>query len=187
MTTHYKIHTITTNATLKVSYRNGTFFRIEKLTGKLSDLQVEKIGVLIPPKEEQIKSFSERLSKKATYTLIETKKTLYSQFNDAWFTFYFEFMGVKPRFNGTDGKHLKQIISYLTELSQNENEAFELWKILLQNWKHLDDFHKQNTDLKYINSRINVILNNVKRINQTGGKTVSSDYLERVMRDLQSD
>lgn len=187
MTNHYKIHIISTNATLKVSYRNGKFFRIEKLTGKLTDEQVKKIGVLIPPTNEQINEFRKSLSKKVTYTLIENKKTLYKQFNDVWFSFYEDFMGVKPRFNGTDGKHLKQIIRYLTELSQSENEALELWKIVLYNWKHLEDFHKQNTDLKYINSRINVILNNVKRISKTGSKTVSSDYLERVMRDLQSD
>lgn len=186
MTKHYKIHIVINNAILKVSYRNGKFFKMEKLTGKLTDSQVKYIGLLIPPTEAKMDVFKTEFKEKATYTLIEKSKSIYAEFLDAWFSFYDRFMGVKPRFNGTDGKHLKQIIAYLKTLESTDEGALQLWKIILQNWDKLDDYYKKSADLKFINSQINKILINVKKTNNSSKGAVSDDYLTRIMRDLQS-
>ncbi len=185
MTKHYKIHIISNNTNLKVSYRNGKFFKLEKLTGKLTDEQIRKIGAIIPPHENVVENY--QFTGKITIIPIEKTKTLYTAFLDAWFAFYDNFMGIKPRFNGTDGKHLKSIINYLTELSQDEKEALSIWQLILHSWDNLDDFYKNSADLKFISSQINKILINVKANHKTGSKTVSSDYIKSVMRDLQSD
>ena len=81
MTNNYKIHIITTNATLKLSYRNGKFFKLEKLTGKFTDVQVTKIGFVIPPTEDKIQEYKAHWKNKVTYTLIDKKKSLFHEFN----------------------------------------------------------------------------------------------------------
>jgi hypothetical protein len=174
MTKHYKIHIKSCNTNLKVTYRNGSFLKVEKLTGKLTNEQVKSIGVLIPPTENNIEFYKRDLQHIITITPIEKAKTLYTEFLDEWFAFYDDFMKIKPRFNAIDGKHLKAIIKYLTEISQDEKEALELWKIILSNWEKLDDFYKKSADLKFISSQINKILINVKGANKTNEQVFKS-------------
>ncbi|WP_438710838.1 hypothetical protein ACSTS3_19565 [Aquimarina muelleri] len=174
MTNHYKIHIKSCNTNLKVTYRKGSFLKVEKLTGKLTDKQVKSIGALIPPTEGNIKLYKTIHENIIIITSIEKAKTLYTEFLDDWFAFYDDFMKIKPRFNATDGKHLKAIIKYLTEISQGEKEALELWKIILNNWGKLDDFYKKSADLKFISSQINKILINVKGVNKTNEQVFKS-------------
>jgi hypothetical protein len=174
MTNHYKIHIKSCNTNLKVTYRNTRFLKLEKLTGKLTEEQVKSIGALIPPTEKDIEQHKQNLGHLITITPIVKVKTLYTEFLDEWFAFYDEFMKIKPRFNAADGKSLKAIIKYLTEISQDEKEALQLWKIILQNWNKLDDFYKKSADLKFISSQINKILINVKGINKTNEQVFKS-------------
>jgi hypothetical protein len=184
MTRHYKIHIISCNTNLKVTYRNNTFIKVEKLTGKLTDEQVNSIGALIPPKENHIEAYQKRLADKIVITLIEKKKTLYTQFNDAWHSFYYDYVGIKYRFNGVDGKHLKNIIKHFTDLHQDENEALEFWKMLLNNWNKLDDFYKKSPDLKFISSQINKILSNVKTANKSSEQVFKSAMESEAARNF---
>lgn len=186
MTNHYKVHIIIANATLKVSYRNGKFFKLEKLTGKLTEDQVKKIGFVVPPLEDQMKAFEGQWKDKVSYTPIEKKTTVYNQFLDTWFSFYDGLMGMKPQFNAADGNHLKKIINYLKTIEPSDTDALNLWQLILTNWNSLDDFYKNNADLKFISSQINKIFQNVKRISENGQSGISADYLERIKRDLQS-
>lgn len=186
MTTYYKLEIIKTGATLKLSFRGGKFLRLEHVSGKLNESQLRQIGMLIPPDESQIENYTNNLSEKVLYTKIEKGKSLYTLFVTGWINFYTQHFGYAPKFSPTDGASLKSIISYLKTLTSSEDEAFALWEAILYNWKQLDEFHQKNTDLKYINSRINVILQNVKRINTKKQAGVSGEYLQSVIRDLQS-
>ncbi|MDB0601099.1 hypothetical protein PL373_08055 [Tenacibaculum maritimum] len=178
MIKHYNAHIINTNTMLKLSYRTGKFYKIEKINGKLNTKQVEKLGAIIPPTEADFGGYNACFEGKVTYSIIVKDKSTYQLFNDAWFSFYHEFMKVPPRFNKAEGASLKGIIKYLSEISGNELKGLELWQVILANWDALDDFHKKNPDLKYINSNIMRIYENVKRINQNSSEGIFTTAME---------
>ena len=72
--------------------------------------------------------------------------SLYGKFLDEWFAFYKRLYGFPPKFTGADGKALKQIISYLQQVSANDIEALSTWQYLLGNWQKMDEFHQRNTE-----------------------------------------
>lgn len=74
MTTHYIIFIKDHDLKLKASYRGGTFFRIERTSGKMTDLILDKFGIIVPLKETEIKTYRQRYEKHITYTAIESKK-----------------------------------------------------------------------------------------------------------------
>ena len=109
--------------------------------------------------------------------------SLYGKFLDEWFAFYKHLYGFPPKFTGADGKALKEIISYLQQVS-NDVEALSTWQYLLGNWQKMDAFHQKNTDLKYINSQLNKILQNAKRGNSKAKSSVSNDFKQRIFKGL---
>jgi len=166
--THYTIHSPTTGRTLKISYKNGNFFRLEKTAGKkLTVKELMGIGLIVPPEESQITEYAESF-KTIEYTKVEKQASTYQQYVGAWHGFFERTMEYPPKFTGVDGKHLNQIKAHLTRISGSDAAGLELFSLILDNWHKLEDFHKANTDLKYINSRLNVILNAIKKANQTG-------------------
>ena len=177
MTHHYNIKIVTTNTLLKATYRNKKFIKIELITGKLTPVQIKSIGKIIPPSEASFGDFNKDFQGKVDYTIITQDKTIYQSFVDAWYSFYEGYKDLKPKFNGMDGKHIKQIITYLKRISGTDEAALELWNIILDSWKDLDNFHQENTDLKYINSRLNVIINAIQRKN-TGSETGTGKKVE---------
>lgn len=163
MTTHYHIQHYKTNTFFKATYRAGKFKRLEHVKGKLSQKILDHIGIVIPLFEKDIESYKQRWAGMVNYQQQKAKpKSIYSQFSAAWFTFYEKRTGFSPKFTGADGRHLKQIITYLKSISKDEAEALATWQALLSNWQTLDAFHQKNTDLKYINSQLNKILQNAK-------------------------
>jgi hypothetical protein len=110
--------------------------------------------------------------------------SLYTQFLDEWFGFYNCLYGFPPKFTGADGKALKQIISYLQQVSANDTEALSTWQYLLGNWQKMDEFHQRNTDLKYINSQLNKILQNAKRGNSSAKQTYSTDFKRKILEGI---
>lgn len=167
MTNHYNIEVLETKTHFKATYRDNKFRKLEHLRGKITIPMLKAVGRIVPLFENAFKDYTTVFKGKVNYTLIENKKTLFSEFNDAWFSFYETYAGFPPKFTGADAKSLKYIISYLTKLSTNETEALELWKLILNKWHTLNDFHKDNTDLKYINSKLNIILNAIKQKNSS--------------------
>ena len=151
---------------MKFTYRNKWFVKLELISGKLSIKELRAIGKIIPPHEDDLESFNKEFQGKVDYYIIVKDETIYQQFVGVWYNFYEDFMGIKPKFTGVDGKHLKQIITYLKRVNGTEETALEVWKTILDCWSDLDKFHKDNTDLKYINSRLNPIINAIKQKNQ---------------------
>jgi hypothetical protein len=186
MTSYYEAVIQETGAKLKITYRNGKFLKLEKISGKMTQQHFEYIGRLLPPEEKDVSAFAKARSPKITYQKIEKVKSIFTQFNDQWFLLYESIMDIAPKFTAGDGKALKSIIKYLTEVAGTQTAALELWQVVMNHWTQLDEFHQKNLDLKYINSQLNKILQNVKRINTSGAKGISSSYLSKVMDDLQS-
>ena len=192
MTTHYIIETPDKKTKVKVTYLNGDFKKFERL--KTKDLDMDYLIDIF----EHIPMFEFRfynalsegfISNDRNYNIYkqaDKPKSYYQTYVSIWYDFYQnKFSGVKPKFTKADGQNLKQIIKYLNEISNDEDQALTVWQTILSNWKSLDSFHQRNTDIKYINSQLNKIINNVKRINQksTG---VSGDYAQKVRDDLRS-
>tara|TARA_R110002126_G_scaffold78629_1_gene195635 strand:+ start:15687 stop:16232 length:546 start_codon:yes stop_codon:yes gene_type:complete len=175
MNTHHNIHLIKTKTDLKVTYRDGRFLQIKKLRGTLNAEMIKYIGYVIPPEEKDLDAFIQANKAKVIYT--SEKKapvTLYSQFNTTWFAFFRkQNNNIPPKFTAADGNALKQIISYLKEINGgNETAALANWNLLLNSWDSLSDFHQAQTDLKYINSKLNVIIREIIRKN---GNNTSGD------------
>lgn len=167
MTNHYNIEVIKTATHFKATYRDGKFRKIEHLRGKIDKAYLKAIGKIIPLYDADFGDYNKMFEGKVNYTVITHEKSLYSQFLSEWNLFYTNYAQVTPKFTGMDGNALKGIIAYLTKVSTSELEALELWKVILDKWDTLNDFHKSNTDLKYINSKLNVILNAIKKANST--------------------
>jgi hypothetical protein len=175
MIKHFTADIKKAKVTLKLSYRNNHFYKMEVIKGRLEPATLLIIGKAIPPNLNMFPTFNKYHEGKIDYLLLqEDSKSTYQKFVDTWFAFYNDFMEIQPRFHGQDGKHIKEIIKYLKGQAKTEEGALELWQIILGTWRELDQFHKENTDLKYINSRLNVIINNVKRINQESSQ--SNDF-----------
>lgn len=159
---HYHITLHRADVVLKLSYRYGTFQRLERVRGKLTDEILHHIGKLIPLYEKEIFERCETLPNVSVRTLNTKPKTQFSKFNALWFAFYQKFAGFPPKFTGADGKHLKQIIIYLEQIEESPERALATWNAILTNWHTLSEFHRKNTDLKYINSQLNKIINELK-------------------------
>ena len=190
-TNHYIIESRITKTKVKVTFVGKKFKRFERLQGQYMDELISLFEELSLSEKATLTTFeNELINAQAVYKIYRqtgTKKpkSYFQQYVDAWYAFYTEFVGVKPKFSKADGQNLKQIIKYLNEISKDEDQALEAWNAILSNWKHIDSFHQRNTDIKYINSQLNKIINNVKGINnkQSG---VSDSYKQRVMDELRT-
>lgn len=166
MTRHYTVEITETTAKLKLTYRNGKFKRLEHLSGQINNQTIKEIGRIIPPKETDLEAFKQSFEGKITYTAEVKEKSLYTHFLETWYQFYERATGVAPKFTGADGKALKQIIAYLKQINGgNEPIALQNWQLILSKWETLKEFHQDNTDLKYINSRLNVIIREIIKNN----------------------
>ncbi len=174
-----------THTLLKLTYKKGVLCKIEIKRGGLNSQQYQQLGTILPPQEEDIRRYQEQWNGSVSYTKDEKQSVnLYALFLDEWFAFYNRLFGFAPKFTGADGNALKQIITYLTNNSADEQEALTTWQYLLQHWQQLDEFHQRNTDLKYINSQLNKILQNAKRGNSKAKSSVSNDFKRRVFEGL---
>ena len=164
MTHHYTIEVIKKNLFFKATYRNGKFRKIEHLRGKIDREFMNFLGRIIPVNEEEISTLNEAWFNRVNYTIDvkQEKKTLNKRFVDAWFNFYEETTTMKPKYTGADGKALAQIMTYLKSMSANEEGAFITWQLILDSWEDLNEFHQSQLDLKYINSKLNVIIREIR-------------------------
>ena len=170
---------------VKLTYKGGKFSKLEIKKGTLEGEYLKQIGLLIPPLESLIEEWQGSWGDRVTYREEEANPpSLYTLFLDEWFAFYHRQFGLSPKFTGADGKALKQIITYLTGNSADEEEALATWLYLLQHWGQLDEFHQRNTDLKYINSQLNKILQNAKRGNNKTKGRVSDHFKREILRGL---
>jgi hypothetical protein len=173
-----------THSLLKLTYKKGELCKIEIKSGGLNSQQYQQLGAILPPQEEDIERYQKQCNGSVSYIKDEQQTaSLYTQFLDEWFSFYKRLYGFPPKFTGADGKALKQIISYLQQVS-NDAEALSTWQYLLGNWQKMDAFHQKNTDLKYINSQLNKILQNAKRGNSSTTTAYSDNFKREILDGL---
>ena len=174
-----------THTLLKLTYKKGVLSKIEIKSGGLNSQQYQQLGSILPPQEEDIERYQEQWNGIVSYRQdVSEPLSLYGQFLDEWFYFYKRLYGFSPKFTGADGKALKQIISYLQQVSANDTEALSTWQFLLGNWQKMDEFHQRNTDLKYINSQLNKILQNAKRGNSSATTAYSDNFKREILNGL---
>jgi len=79
---------------------------------------------------------------------------------------YFDFFksrnGFPPKINGTEGKSLKSILSYLYDCAGSHEQALNSFQYVLSNWDRLNDYLKKRMRLCDINSSIVNILVELK-------------------------
>lgn len=173
-----------THTLLKLTYQKGELCKIEIKRGGLNTQQYQQLGAILPPQEEDIQRYQEQWNGSVSYREdVPEPLSLYGKFLDEWFSFYKRLYGFPPKFTGADGKALKQIIRYLQQVS-NDVEALSTWQYLLSNWQKMDAFHQKNTDLKYINSQLNKILQNAKRGNSSATTAYSDNFKREILDGL---
>lgn len=100
-----------------------------------------------------------------------------------WFEFYEKRTNIKPSFDGVQGKSLKSIIKHI-EKQQNEGQkTADTFKFILDRWNVLDDWLQSSClDLKILNSKINVVLDQIKngKGNKKGFTEGVGQYYESV-------
>ncbi len=172
-TTKIKAKLIKASKTITIVYRNGKLLRIEN--GNLTRKELDSIGMIVPLNKSNLSDFVSHWAGKIEYTLEETQPTLHQEMVDLWIKFYEDFIGVPPKFTGADGKAMKDIRVHLTTIGGSPKDALFLWGGILKAWKDLEKFHHKNTDLKYINSRLNAILSEIKQNNSQNRQATNDE------------
>lgn len=156
-----KYEITTKRSKLWVWYQGGKLKRLELRKGKVETLPVAIHH--IPLYDNDMELLKQKYGEQVNYQLLSAQKeNMYHRYVSEWFAFYRRELEFEPKFDGSEGKALKQIIAYLEKVSDNETEALAVWQSLLQNWHKLDDFYRKNMDLKFINSQLNKILINFR-------------------------
>ncbi|MGQ1889151.1 hypothetical protein ACT29H_01785 [Thermophagus sp. OGC60D27] len=155
-----------------VSYSRGKLKRIEVKKGTLD---LEELATIVPEKESHI---PEKWFKKIEQ---KPKDGFFKPAQKAWMEFYHSQTGLDYRFMGADGKALKDIGQYLKGLTGSEDEALDAWKFILHRWNRLEDFYQRNMDLRFVNSQLNKIVNQLKNGTNTG-KTAARNTADDLRR-----
>lgn len=160
--------------TLWAWYRAGKLRKIEVRKGAFSEQSYGHLQQWVPLEEKHIE-VKQKQWKALSYQLVTQDKTgEFKEYTDAWFDFYISNNGVEPKFDGADGKALKQIKAYLEKVSTDGAEAAATWRALLHNWHHLDEFYRKNLDLKFVNSQLNKIITQLKDVTRKATEGHSS-------------
>ena len=89
-----------------------------------------------------------------------------------------ERVGVGCKINGQEGKALKNIIKYLTNQTESEEQVFEAWKYVLEHWDEVEEFYRKQIKISQIDSNLMNILNQLKN-----GKKRTESNIEQKIRD----
>lgn len=170
LTKRYLLTFTNTAAQCKLTYYNGQFKRLEYLRGGMALKFWSNLTKVIPFNESKIKEVEEAFNNRVKFEHIaETSpKSQFSLFQEVFIRFYNkQSNGLESKWTGIEGKALKQIITYLNKISATEAEALAVWKQVFTYWDRLDDFYKNQIQLRQINSNLNTILIQIKDGNST--------------------
>jgi len=180
-----KITLLTHGATANIiaTYLQKRFKRLEIKSGKMNNAQYKALMMVVPRTVDKLEKFKTHYEGRVLYEIIEQKKkTLFTEMMEAYHSWYLERTEINPKIDGVAGRHLKQIIAYLRKQSTNDDEVKEVFQYLLNSWDVLDDFYREQKELRQINSNINIILKTVKHgtsDSKTQAKSVSNDFRQK--------
>ncbi|MCT4580818.1 MAG: hypothetical protein N4A35_05315 [Flavobacteriales bacterium] len=170
LTNKYILTFTTAKTQCLVTYYNGQFKRLEYKKGGMSNEFWQHLNKAIPFNEAHISDVEKHFKQRVKFDKIlqNSSKSLHNQFMGVYIRFYEKFSnGLKPKITNVEGAALKQIISYLNDVSATEDEALVVWKQVFTYWERLDEFYKNQIQLKQINSNLNTILIQIKDGNST--------------------
>ena len=104
-------------------------------------------------------------------------------------TLYYEWFqdkrGFKPRIDASDGKGLKETVSYLFSLTPETKDVVNMFAFILNHWGELSDFYQKGVRLRQINSNLVNIIDYFKNGQTAKNRTgVSEEYLRKMASDL---
>ncbi len=146
--------------------------------GKLKRLDAKK-GFLADAKGHSYPMSERDIDHEHWKPYIKEGDPFYKAALSEWLAFYKKESTIEYRFQPKDGKALKEIGEFLTQVAGNTEGAIDTWKYILDNWRTLDIFYRQGMDLTFINSQLNKILNFLKNGKQTcsaAAGTNADDY-----------
>jgi hypothetical protein len=162
-----------TKARFVVSYSRG---KLRKVEVKKGNLDLELLAEVVPDREDSIEPHDRFVKMEP-----KAKDQFFALARKAWMEFYRKQSGLDYRFLAADGKALKEIGKYMKEVSGSDEDALEAWKFILQRWNRLDPFYRKNADLKFVNSQLNKIINQLKNGTNTG-QTASRNTADDLRR-----
>lgn len=164
----------TDNIKALCTYKRGKLCAVEVKKGTFD---FEHLGELVPVLEKNISALF-------TPDTSQAKNPFHSPALEEWNRFYTQLAGVSYRFTAADGTALKQIGKYLHSLVDNDTDkALELWRHVLASWSRLDEFYRNNPDLKFINSQLNKIVFQLKNGKQ-GSHTAKRNDADDLRRSF---
>ena len=165
MTTQYtlRLHSDKAFADYRLKYKDGRFLSLEHLKGKMNQQQHEKLFMLCPQLEAAILLLELDFKGRVSWEKLTTEsKSLDSALLAEYMSWYETKFGFKPKFAGSEGNALKQIITYLQQLPSTDEEVRNIWNVILTNWNLQTEFYQSQTELRQINSNLNTILKTLK-------------------------
>ena len=95
-----------------------------------------------------------------------TRKTrpnlIYTKCTEIYHTWFEEIHGVKPQFDGSDGKAMKTIIKWLETNATEGSSPEDGLRYIFANWNRLDDFTQKRSRVRDISSNLNSIITQLK-------------------------
>ena len=165
----------------KLKYKAGKLFCYELVSGGLDSFLWHKLNTIIPQDESLV------FNKCSDTVIIEKiekveKDITYVRFMDLYNTWYIERTGIKPKIDGTSGKALKSIISFLVGLTGSDDEAITTWNAVLTNFDATGTYYASKIELRQINSNLNTILNFLK--NGTTNQSIKASFAESLREGI---
>lgn len=103
----------------------------------------------------------------------------FGEYKKAYFEFHNKVRGFNPKFNGSEGKALKEIIQYMNGEAKDGN-GIQVWRFLLENWHLQSTWMQDQTMVIQINKYLTELLGKVKKKGYE--QQQSTDELEELRR-----
>lgn len=165
LTRKYQITFARYKTKLVVTYYNNQFKNLEYKSGGMARNLFTNIGRAVPLYESEIKAKLKEFPDTIGITKIEgpNKKSQYTLFLEEYILFFQnQSDGVSPKIDGVEGSALKKIITYLNKEASSPEEAFVVWKQILDNWNNIEEFYQKQLQIRHINSNLNTIIIQIK-------------------------
>lgn len=147
-------------ASFELTYVEGYFKSLKVLSGKLTQAKHESLLKLAPQFEKVILLLEREYGEKGiTWTKVSSKSdSLFSMLLRAYCVWYEGKFQIKAKLSGVETNALKSIINHLVDVFPSENEAYDVFCTILSGWESLPAFYQKQTELRQINSYLNVLL-----------------------------
>lgn len=151
------------HTTFTVGYNAaGRLKSIAHVAGNNDDVAWMGLVNIVPNTESDLSEFIRNYRSLKVTAMTKAPDTLYKHYVSDWFLFYYTINDIEPKFTGTDGKCIREIMKHFETVSDTPENARAAWQALLAKWNTLPDFYRKKTELTFINARLNEIITHLK-------------------------